>query len=210
MKGYTFNLIVILILFFSTLISCSQKEAQELPYLGHHDLAEDGSTIYHKVPEWEYLTQDSTILTSSDLKGQVLIAKFFFANCPTICPPMTTSMRQVNKDLNEFNEDITFLSFSIDPERDTPKNLRKYINNHDITANNWYFLTGDEDATHELGVHGFYVHAASDENAPGGYAHSANFVLVDTNAHIRGVYDGLDKESCDQLIADVYNLLNKD
>lgn len=208
-RYYTLE-IVVLALMLTLFTACNENESEELPYLGHHDVAQDGSTIYHTVPEWEYLTQDSTWLSSSDLKGQVLITKFFFANCPTICPPMTTSMHQLNKDLSEFEEDITFLSFSIDPERDTPSNLRKYIDNHGITADNWYFLTGDEEATHELGVHGFYVHAASDENAPGGYAHSGNFVLVDEDLHIRGVYDGLEKEACDQLIADVHKLLKKE
>lgn len=204
----THSYIMLFLVALFSLSGCNQEENQELPYLGHHDIAEDGSTDYHTVPEWEYLTQDSTWLKSSDLEGQVLIAKFFFANCPTICPPMTTSMQQLNKDLNEFEEEITFLSFSIDPERDTPANLRTYMDNHGITAKNWYFLTGDEEATHKLGVHGFYIHAAADDNAPGGYAHSANFVLVDKDLHIRGVYDGLDKEACDQLIADVTKLLN--
>lgn len=204
-----FNL-TLLVLLLVGILSCEEEESDALPYLGHHDLSENGETVYHKVPEWKYLTQDSTWLSSKDLEGQVLIAKFFFANCPTICPPMTTSMKQLNNDLSEYKDDITFLSFSIDPERDTPANLKKYIDNHGITADNWYFLTGDEEATHELGVHGFYVHAASDENAPGGYAHSGNFVLVDENLHIRGVYDGLDKESCDQLIADVNKLLSKE
>src|SRR5690554_3172200 len=185
----------------------------DLPFIGHHDIVyqatEDynvGDTIYHTVPKWEYLTHDSVMLKSTDVENKVWIADFFFSYCPTICPPMTKAMRSVTDSLSQYNKDLVFLSFSIDPDRDTPARLRLYRERHEISAKNWFFLTGNEAETHLLGIEGFQIHANADESAPGGFAHSSNFVLIDKNQHIRGVYDGLEPESRKQLLIDAKKL----
>lgn len=216
----TKNVSVIFLLGLSlSLFSCgddfTSSSKETLPFIGHHDVAIEkseefdvGDTIYHKVPDFSYISQDSLPVSSKDLEGKVWIAKFFFANCPTICPPMTTAMQEVHDSLEGFHDELYFLAFSIDPERDSPSRIKDYMDAHQIKGDNWYFLTGvDEDETHYLGVHGFYVHAVADEAAPGGFAHSSNFVLVDKNKHIRGVYDGLDPDERSRLIKDVNKLL---
>jgi protein SCO1/2 len=206
---FTFSLFVFI------LVACESKE-KGLPYIGHHDIAQEdteqyakGDTMYHEIPEFTYLTQDSVLMNSSEIEGKVWIAKFFFTTCPTICPPMTASMKEVHSQLKDQWDELVFLSFSIDPEKDTPAQLRNYIELHDIDPVNWYFLTGDEEETHDLGVNGFFIHAMSDDLAPGGFAHSPNFVLVDQNKHIRGIYDGLVPEQRAQLIQDVHRLLKQ-
>lgn len=201
------------------LFSCSDSTDQEkridLPFIGHHDIVyqatdeyEVGDTVFHTIPNWNYLTQDSVYLSSEDINDKVWIADFFFTYCPTICPPMTKAMRGINDSLSIYQNNLNFLSFSIDPDRDTPERLRLYRKRHEITAENWFFLTGDEEETHVLGVEGFQIHANADEQAPGGFAHSSNFVLIDKNQHIRGVYDGLDPEGRKQLIIDAKKLLD--
>ncbi|MGM0477920.1 MAG: SCO family protein [Bacteroidota bacterium] len=193
----------------------THRDATGLPYIGQHDVVYQdtgdyhaGDTMFHTVPDFEYLMHDSTYLSTSDIDDKVWIAKFFFTHCPTICPPMTASMKKVNKSLNDYSDEVVFLSFSIDPDRDDPSRLRTYMERHDIRADNWYFLTGDETATHRLGVEGFQLLATADKDAPGGFAHSPNFVLVDEQQHIRGVYDGLDPESRKTLIEDAKKLLS--
>lgn len=197
--------------------SDKKKDNSGLPYIGHHDAVYEemegykpGDTIYHTVPDFVYLTQDSTLLESKDIDDKIWIAKFFFTHCPTICPPMTSAMKEVNHELKDVSDEIVFLSFSIDPDRDTPSRLRTYIGRHEIKADNWYFLTGDEFETHKLGVDGFRIHAEANDASPGGFAHSPNFVLVDKNQHIRGVYDGLDNKDREGLINDVRNLLENE
>jgi protein SCO1/2 len=205
----------LLFLSFLILIGCKEELNQNvLPFIGKHDIAlgdepgfNAGDTIFHTIPDFSYLNQDSVWISRGDLKGKVWITKFFFAKCPTICPPMTGAMKSVHSKLSEYEEDILFLSFTIDPKNDTPDALRNYRDLHGITADNWVFLTGEQAATHKLGVEGFYVNAFEDEDAPGGFAHSQNFVLVDQNLHIRGVYDGLNEEQLEQLIVDAKILL---
>ena len=193
------------------------KNSSGLPYIGHHDIVyeemegyQPGDTIYHTVPNFAYLTQDSTILKSKNISDKVWVAKFFFTHCPTICPPMTSAMKEVNNALKDVSNDIVFLSFSIDPDRDTPSRFQTYIARYEIEAENWYFLTGDESATHQLGVDGFRIHAEANDASPGGFAHSPNFVLVDKNQHIRGIYDGLDQEDRERLISHVRKLLENE
>ncbi|MGB0932784.1 MAG: SCO family protein [Lishizhenia sp.] len=208
--------LLVLLLFFS----CTHKEKKNLsglPYIGHHDIAlidedgyQKGDTIFHTVEDFVYLNQDSVFLSSKDIKNTVWVVKFFFSHCRTICPPMTQQMAQLNDSLQDLADKITFLSFSIDPEKDTPSRLRKYKDRYGITASNWYFLTGDEAETHRLGTESFYVNAFADENAQGGFAHSANLILVDKEQHIRGLYDGTSNDGREQLEADIRKLISNE
>lgn len=197
--------------FVLTLVACNNKKERVLPILGKHDITynENGEndTVFQTIPEFEYLNQDSTMIKSSDMKGKVWVTEFFFCTCPTICPVMTTQMKRLNAMTKDLENEIQYISFTINPEHDTPHVLQKYIKKNGITASNWQFLTGDEDRTHELGVEYFMVHANADESAPGGYAHSPAFTLVDKEGYVRGVYIGTDTEQVNQMEKDIRKLL---
>ena len=200
------------------LVGCGQDTAQTkeraLPILGHKDLdiqivdgKEVTDTIYHVIPDFAYLNQDSIMFSSKEIKGKIWISDFFFTHCPSICPTMTSQMKRLNTLLKDLEDEIEFLSFSIDPDRDQPSRMTEYINNYGIEASNWNFLTGNEAATHRLGVEDFLVHAQKDNKAPGGYAHSEGFTLVDREGRVRGVYLGTVTEEVDKLEKDVRKLL---
>lgn len=208
---------LIVVVFSLVLVSCTENEKQRvLPIYGERELDQkivNGEvtmdTAYHMVPDFRYLNQDSVWVDQSKVKGRVYVADFFFTTCPTICPKMTSQLKRLQvltKDIPE----IHFLSFSIDPEKDQPEVLRRYIEEYGVSQDNWDFLTGDEEATHELGVKGFLVHADSDEDAPGGFAHSPSLVLVDREGLIRGIYDGTSTEDVDRLNKDIRRLLREE
>ncbi len=185
-----------------------------LPILGQRDIEyktvdgeEVADTVYHTVESFVYLNQDSVKINSASLKGKIWISDFFFTHCPTICPPMTSQMKWLNGELDDLKDEIYFLSFTIDPDRDTPTRLREYRKSYDITANNWIHFTGDEAATHRLGIQSFLVHAGQDDTEPGGYAHGDIFTLVDREGRVRGVYHGTDVDEVKQLEKDVRKLL---
>ena len=196
-------------------VSCEEtKEQRALPILGNKDViyeTVDGKevtdTLYHTIREFEYVNQDSIKVTSKDLKGKIWITDFFFSHCPTICPPMTSQMKRLNANLADLEDHIQFLSFSIDPKRDNPTRLREYMSAHGIKTKNWMFLTGDEAATHELGVNYFFVAATDDADEPGGFAHGDIFTLVDTDGRVRGIYHGTETMAVDSLERDVRKLL---
>jgi protein SCO1 len=199
------------------LTSCgpeSDKKPRALPFAGNYNIVTsetDGvqsiDTVYPTIPAFQYLNQDSVMIKSSEMKGKVWIANFFFSHCPSICPPMTSQMKRLNILTSDINQHLQYMSFSIDPSRDNPTRLRAYIRENGIKATNWQFFTGDEAETHRLGVDHFLVHAASDAVAPGGFAHSDGLVLVDKEGYVRGIYHGTVTEEVDQLNKDVRKLL---
>ena len=199
----------------AVLASCGEEEkVRVLPLFGQYDVeyktvdgVEVSDTIYPTIPSFSYLNQDSTVVMSKSMKGKVWVADFFFTSCPTICPTMTKQMQRLQAMTTDLEDDLQFISFSINPSHDKPSVLRRYIAHNGITAKNWQFLTGDEAATHELGVNSFLVHVASDEEAEGGYAHSPAFTLVDKEGIVRGVYIGTDTKDVNRLEKDLRKLL---
>lgn len=195
------------------LFSCTEEKGRALPILGERDVEysmvdgkEVADTIYHRVPEFKYLNQDSIMITSESMKGKVWVADFFFSYCPTICPPMTAQMTRLNMETQDLKDHVQFLSFSIDPDRDTPTRLREYRKLYDIETSNWYFFTGDEEATHLL-AKSFFNGAERDEDADGGFGHTDYFAIVDTEGFVRGIYQGTNPEQVDLLQTDLRNLL---
>lgn len=199
------------------LVSCTEEKVEDapvLPFLGNKDIEyrtvdgeEVADTIYHTVAPFVYFNQDSVRITSKSLEGKIWISDFFFTHCPTICPPMTSQMKWLNNELKDLEKEINFLSFSIDPKRDTPSRLREYRKMHEIDAKNWYFFTGDEAATHELGIESFLVHAGQDPSVAGGYAHGDIFTLVDREGRVRGIYHGTEVDDVKRMEEDVRKLL---
>lgn len=209
------RLFLVLLVSWIVIVSCTeQKKVRVLPIVGNYDVEYDtidgvevSDTIYPKIPNFTYLNQDSIQITSSAMKGKVWIADFFFTSCPSICPKMTSQMKRLSILTKDLEKHIQFISFSINPSYDGPSKLRAYRKHYGITAKNWQFLTGNEEATHELGVDYFQVFANKDIESAGGYAHSPAFVLVDKEGYVRGVYIGTDTKQVDLLQKDVRKLL---
>lgn len=206
-----FGCLAILALF--TACKNEQTEERRLPIVGNADLSyktvngkEVIDTVYHTVPTFKYINQDSVWISSEDLKGKIWVTDFFFTHCPTFCPPMTTNMKRLTIMTDDLKDHIQFLSFSIDPYRDSPERIRAYIKEYGIKAKNWHFFTGEEEATHEL-AREFFNGAEKNDTIPGGYGHTPYFSLVDTKGRIRGIYDGTDSDAIDSLANDIRLLL---
>lgn len=200
--------------FMTILSSCSQTH-KELPYLGNKETKEttvDGKvvvdTIYHRIPDFEFINQDSVKITQEFIKGKIYIADFFFTTCPTICPKMKTQMLRIYEKYKN-NPNVILLSHSIDPRHDTPAVLKEFKSNLGIKSDSWQMVTGDKAKIFEIGQKSYMVSAADDPTQPGGVVHSGAFILVDKNRHIRGIYDGTVPAKVDNLMADLEILLNE-
>jgi len=186
------------------------------PYIGQHDVdlviengVEKMDTIYHTVPPFVLLNQDSTVVTNADVEGKVHVANFFFTSCPAICPAMIAQMKRLQEMTSDV-EELQFLSHTIDPERDTLAKLRSYIEEREIDTKNWHFLRGEREYVHDLGKTGYMVNAMEDAEADGGFLHSEHFVLVDREGHIRGLYVGTETDQVDQLAEDIKTLIENE
>lgn len=206
----------VIFLCFLVLYSCSEKKEKErvLPFIGNFDIeyklvngVEVSDTVYPTVPFFYFRNQDSTLVKSTDLKGKIWVADFFFTTCSSICPRMTKNMKKLNDATQDLKEHVQFISFSINPNFDQPSILKNYMHHYQIKTPNWVFLTGDEKETHRLGIEDFRIYAGQEDLAEDGYAHSEAFTLVDKEGFVRGVYNVADPKQVKQLEIDIRKLL---
>ncbi len=188
------------------------KSSYELPILGRKEFVEkevNGQTVtdtlYHTIAPFEFLDQDSTIITNATFNNQVYVADFFFTSCPTICPVMKQQMLRVYQ-AYENDPEVAIISHTIDPTHDTVALLKDFAQKLGVSSSKWHFVTGDKDEIYDLGEQSYMVVANEDEEAPGGYIHSGAFLLIDKKGRIRGVYDGTVAEQVDVLINDIKRL----
>ena len=102
--------------------------------------------------------------------------------------------------------DIKFLSFTVDPKKDSSERLFWYQEAFGINGENWNLLTGNQNAIYSLGVNGFLVPNQEDALAPGGFLHSEKIMLIDSKGRIRGYYDGTDEDQVAVILNDISRL----
>ena len=155
-----------------------------------------------QLPDFSLTDQRGAPFALSDLQDKVWVADFIFTSCGTICPPMTIEMARLQ---GEFAAaDLHFVSFSVDPERDTPEVLFRYADYYGADDNRWAFLTGQKDTIYQLAHEGFNL-AAGHRGSE--ILHSTRFVLVDRSQQVRGYYDSRSKAHLQQLRQDIQTLL---
>ena len=154
------------LLFIGCCVGCSPKaDKDELPVMGIKTINE-GDTIYHTIPDFSFIDQDSNLLDQSFLEGKVYVTDFFFTSCPSICPRMKAQMLRVSEAFGD-RSDFALLSHSIDPEYDTPIVLKTYASKLQGVSPNWRFLTGKKSEIYEI-ANDYLVSVAEDPDAPGG------------------------------------------
>lgn len=162
---------------------------------------------FHQIPAFELHNQSGRMISESDLDNKVTVVDFFFTSCPGICPKMTSNMMMVQEAFPE-NGDVQILSHSVTPEYDSIPVLRDYADLHQIKDGKWHLLTGDRSVIYDLGRNQYFIEEDLGlEKDPDDFIHTENFVLIDQQRRIRGIYNGLNKSSVRQLIADVATLL---
>lgn len=159
--------------------------------------------VYGEVPAFSLTESSGRTLSRDDLLGRPWIADFIFTRCSGTCPVMTSSMSGLHEAFAEARDvnELRFVSFTVDPEWDTPEVLRSYAEGVAADPERWLFLTGDRDAIYALSQQGFHL-GAGDDVATSEIMHSTRFVLVDRAGRIRGYYDGTVPEEVAQLAKD--------
>lgn len=180
------------------LASCGK--AEKLPEYG--DLDDKPELL-----ELTFVNQDGNSVTMNDYAGRVRVVDFIFTHCPTICPGMTAEMRRVQVAHEAAGDALHFLSFSVDPERDTVEQLQFYADLYEADTRNWHFLTGNKKDIYRIAREGYMVTALEGDGGPDDFIHSPLFVLVDDENTIRGFYDGTDTAKMTLLKKDIFKLL---
>lgn len=185
-----------------------ENNFRRLPYYGPKTVDENGDTLYHSIPDFSLFNQNGQKIQLKDLKGNIVVADFFFATCPTICPKMATHMLEVQKHFYDRN-DFALVSYTVNPEHDTVEVLRAYADKVHARDSVWNFLTGPKEEIYNLAFKGYFVNALPDEIAPGGFLHSQLLILLDKQGHIRGYFDGTSTAEVNDLF-DAIEILYKE
>lgn len=143
-------------------------------------------------------------LARESLRGRVWVADFVFTRCAGPCPLLTANLAALR---GKLPEGTGLLSFTVDPDHDTPARLAAYGAKFGAGPE-WLFATGDKAALTRLIKEGFLLPVAEDASAKPGerVAHSSKFVLIDREANIRGWYDGDDAAALEKLARDAARL----
>lgn len=158
---------------------------------------------YGTVPPFQLTNQNNQPFGSSQLNGKVWIADFIFSSCPGPCPMISSRMSELQKPLA--GTDVHFVSFTVDPEMDTPEVLHKYADKLKADPQHWDFLTGAKTAIYDLSRKGFNL--AAEDNDNHNPIHSTRMVLVDRHGQIRGYYEALAPDAVTKIVADTKHLL---
>lgn len=149
--------------------------------------------VYGMAPSFVLTDQKGDVFRSENLKGQVWVADFIFTRCQGQCPIMSSQMLG----LQNQSANIQFVSFSADPDFDTPAVLSAYAKRLGADPKRWQFLTGSRDSLNAIAV-GFRMNKVDEP-----LFHSASFILVDPMGRVRGYYDANDAERIERLKKDL-------
>ena len=187
-----------------TLFASSCIKEKPLPIFGEREVL-NGDTVYHTISSFQFLNQDSALITNQTVDGKIYVADFFFTSCRTICPIMKTQMLRVYEKVKDDN-DVLILSHTIDPEYDTVGLLRDFAERLGVSSTTWHFLTGNRDDIYNIAEKSYFSTVMEDSLEPDGFIHSGAFLLIDRKQRIRGKYDGTKEEDVDRLIRDIERL----
>ena len=162
---------------------------------------------YGTVPLFNLTNQDGKPFGSAQLAGKIWIADFVFTSCRGPCPIISSRMSELQKPLRD--SDVHLISFTVDPDTDTPEVLHGYAERLHAQSGRWDFLTGPKAALYDLSRNGFKLGVAESGDQEGVPVHSTRLVLIDRKGTIRGYYDALAPDTVTKVLADASHLLRE-
>jgi protein SCO1/2 len=156
--------------------------------------------VLGQVPPFQLTAQTGQPFDSQSLDGHIWVADFIYTTCPGPCPMMSSRMRRVQIS-TAGTPDVSLVSFTVDPQHDTPPVLAKYAKHYTANPARWHFLTGEPSRLSDLGLNAFKLNSVD-----GSLTHSTRFVLLDGARRIRGYYIGSDDGFMPSLLHDIRQL----
>ncbi|QED48315.1 SCO family protein [Cytobacillus dafuensis] len=159
------------------------------------------------ITDFTYTDNNNETFGLDDLKGKVWVADFIYTNCPDVCLPMTFNMAKLQElTKKEKIENIEFVSFSVDPELDSPEVLTNYAKEFNVDFKNWHFLTGyKQEEIEKFAMDNFKTIVKKPENDPN-VIHQTYFYLVNQDGEIMKMYSGDKETPYDEIIKDIKTL----
>ena len=168
--------------------------------------------ILSLLPDFELTDQQGNPYSHRQLYSKVWVANFIFTRCAATCPAQTEKMREFQDLLQSHpsKDQIRLVSFTVDPQHDTPEVMKEYADEIGADHEQWKFLTGRQETLWQLSKEGFKLavgHDTDDTQMP--IFHSPMFVLIDPYLRVRGFYDVMSDEGLERLSQDLTSLLEE-
>jgi protein SCO1/2 len=165
----------------------------------------DGVSERDPAPAFHLTDQNGRTLALSDLRGKAVLLDFIFTRCPGPCPILTSIHVALQDRLPpEVASRTRFVSVSLDPEYDTPEELRRYAAARGADLGSWSFLTGEPHAVGEVIDH----YGIGRLRGPDGTLnHTIATFLIDTEGRIARRYLGLE-HAPEKLLRDLEEVLS--
>ena len=161
----------------------------------------------HTVSDFSLINQNGETITQKDYKNKIYVADFFFTRCGTICPIMTNNMAILQKEFLN-SDDVMLLSLSVTPEIDSVSVLRNYATNKGVIDTKWNVTTGNKKHIYNLARKSYFAVVEQGDGGLQDFIHTPNFILIDKNKQIRGIYDGTNDMEIQRIIEDI-NILRR-
>jgi protein SCO1/2 len=165
----------------------------------------DPPAVYQALPNFKLIDDKGRPFGLDDLRGTVWVANFAFTSCPSVCPRLMERMGEVQHRTRNAPA-VRLVTFTVDPEVDTPERLFAYGRRFKASPARWSLLTGDTQAVQDTIVKGFKL-AVGDKESAFQIIHSERMVLVDREGNIRGYYEATDA-GIEALARDISLVLN--
>ena len=156
----------------------------------------------HKIANFTLINQNGKIITNKEYKNKIYVADFFFTRCPTICIAMAYNMGEL-QEYYKNDDEVLFLSHSVTPVIDSVSVLKEYAIKKGVIDKKWNVTTGDKKHIYELARKSYFAVLEDGNGDENDFIHTENFILVDKEGRIRGLYDGTEKENMQKIIDDI-------
>ena len=162
----------------------------------------ENETIWHKIPDFTLTNQEGNDVSlhnmvrvdpeTGDTVPKIIVANFFFTHCATICPGMTMNIKKLQEAIKKSEkvgdrtaDFVQFLSFSVDPDRDSVAALKKWADRFQVNPDNWWLLTGDKKTIYELSLKHMNLSVQDPQGVDTGFFHTDIIVLIDRDRVVR-------------------------
>ncbi len=204
---------IFIIFLFCFILSCNKTKSNKLPVYNPSDFNPElvdvslqNTSKNHTVSDFELINQNGKTITQDHYKDKIYVVDFFFTSCPTICPIMTNNMAELQNRFLE-NDNVMFLSLSVTPDIDSIPVLRKYATDKGVIDMKWNITTGNKKHIYELARKSYFAVVEQGDGGLQDFIHTPNFILVDKEKRIRGIYDGTDNDEIIRIIDDIRTLM---
>jgi protein SCO1 len=159
--------------------------------------------VLSSVPAFAFVDQSGAPFNSEQLTGKVWVANFIFTRCPNVCPKFTAKMGTIQDRSKLELPSLSLVSFTVDPENDTPEVLAAYGQKYQADFARWHFVRGERPELERVIRQGMMQPMDKGDGVDlNTVVHGSYFALVDQKLQVRGVYRFTEAGSVDELLRD--------